>query len=630
MPRKLTTDDFLEKAKTKASPSLDLSLVEYVTARIPVDVICRKHDLVFAMNPNKILNGQNGCPDCSGKRLTTADFIRRAQGAHGKTKFNYSKTEYRKMGEKLSVICTKHDNEFHQIAQAHLNGFNGCHECNGQTKITPDDFVVRAERVFENKKFDYSERPEQFDSIHMRVHIRCIEHNEWFQQAAWSHLNGKIGCHECNPQASISKKKFFQRVSEVFSENKYDYSLLEFSNNGLASIRNRIISIICKEHGVFLQNVNNHIVGKEGCKECATRDRLTTVEEFIERSKSIHGTNKYSGYENLKLQHGLQGEVELECLEHGKFSYSIFHHLQGHEGCVPCRRVGTSKAEQSLYDYVCNLLPNYEVQRSNRGVLGQKELDIYIPEKHLAIEYNGVYWHSERFGKDKWYHYNKWAECKQQGIQLLTIWEDDYARNPELIKLMIAHKLVVSSVHRMPARKTTFEKVNQEDAANFLEKHHLQGSHKTSRHFGLRDSADNELIAVMSTRYSASKQELEIIRFATSMTVQGGFTKLLTNILKQPEFSDVGKVISYSHNDHSDGGLYENNGFERVHYGTPGYYYLRAGKINREHRLNYSPKRFREHTDLLYEEGLSERELATLNGLERVWDCGSSLWAKKL
>lgn len=296
--------------------------------------------------------------------------------------------------------------------------------------------------------------------------------------------------------------------------------------------------------------------------------------------------------------------------------------------CPSCAYTnGQSSAEKEIVEYVQSL--GFETA-PNRSILNGKELDIYIPERHFAIEYNGLYWHSEAMGKDKWYHYNKWKECKQQGIQLFTVWEDDYARNPDLIKRMIAYKMKLNTHEsvRMAARKTTFMRITAAETAIFLDRNHLQDTHHTSRHYGLKDRTDNRLVAVMSVRYSAKKKEVEISRFATEngFIVQGGFTKLLKNMVK--EYDDVDKIVSYSHNDHSDGGLYEQNGFGRMHSGTPGYHYVVNNE--RKHRLNYSPKRFKERHDLKFKEGLTERELADLNGLYRIWDCGSSLWEMSL
>ena len=72
-------------------------------------------------------------------------------------------------------------------------------------------------------------------------------------------------------------------------------------------------------------------------------------------------------------------------------------------------------------------------ETNNRTILGGKELDIYIPSKQIAIECNGIYWHSYD-NKPIKYHINKYTECLNKGIQLITIWEDWIIHKPEIVR----------------------------------------------------------------------------------------------------------------------------------------------------------------------------------------------------
>jgi hypothetical protein len=119
-----------------------------------------------------------------------------------------------------------------------------------------------------------------------------------------------------------------------------------------------------------------------------------------------------------------------------------------------------------------------------------------------------------------------------------------------------------------------------------------------------------------------TEQVVNLLRFATSETVVGGFTKLLQHMLT--ENPNVQKVITFSDNSISDGGLYQSNGFHHAADIPPDYMYLIGGV--RHHKFNYRLKRFREDPTLLYKPELSERELANLNGLDRIWDAGKVRW----
>lgn len=349
-------------------------------------------------------------------------------------------------------------------------------------------------------------------------------------------------------------------------------------------------------------------------------DLLTKFPELAEEWY----TEKNEGLGSHEVHHGTKLSYWWKCKTDSAHEWlaSVSNRTLLNSGCPHCnesRRVSAAESEITSYVESLGFAPVRD-----RKVLNGKELDIYIPERSFAIEYNGVYWHSEAQGKDRWYHYNKWSECREKGIQLLTVWEDDYIRNPELVKRMIAHKLSASAAMTTYARNTSFTTLHRDEASEFLNDHHIQGAHLTSRHYALRESADNEIVAVVSVTLKKSKTELEITRFTANRSVPGGFSKLMKNVLAQSECEHVKTVVTYSHNDHSWGQVYEHNGFTKIHDGLPGYFYVVNGV--REHRLNYSPKRFRERDDLFFEEGKTERELAEVNGLVRIWDSGSTRW----
>ena len=77
----------------------------------------------------------------------------------------------------------------------------------------------------------------------------------------------------------------------------------------------------------------------------------------------------------------------------------------------------------------------------NRKILHGKELDIFIPDKSLAIEFNGNLWHSEKFGKSKSYHLDKLNECNENGINLIQIFEDEYENHKDIVLSKIKHIL---------------------------------------------------------------------------------------------------------------------------------------------------------------------------------------------
>lgn len=124
-----------------------------------------------------------------------------------------------------------------------------------------------------------------------------------------------------------------------------------------------------------------------------------------------------------------------------------------------------SKGQDELTEWLRSVLGHDAVQSNRSGLLeGRKELDIYIPSMKTAIEYNGLYWHNEdNVGKSA--TYDKWKACKDKGIRLLTIWDDDWNYRKDLVKRTVKsillgptgnHDSFKSYVHPSEALARTF------------------------------------------------------------------------------------------------------------------------------------------------------------------------------
>ena len=293
-------------------------------------------------------------------------------------------------------------------------------------------------------------------------------------------------------------------------------------------------------------------------------------------------------------------------------------------GCPQCAAVTfVSKSEKEIADFIRS--QGLTVKTTERSILPKHEIDIYLPDQKIGVEFNGLYWHSEVW-KDPKYHYNKWLAAKEKGIQLIQIWEDEWKRNPEQIKAMLLHKLGVSNERRIFARKTYVELLKKNQVEGFLNRNHIQGFVAGSYYLGLLEQGTDELVSVLVLKKQndgSGIRTLDIVRYATSATVVGGFTKLISYADKHLEFD---RFITFSDHCVSDGGLYANNGFTADKELAPDYMYVVRNE--RKHKFGYRLKKFREDPSLLWQEGLTERELAKLNGLPRIWDAGKTRWVR--
>ena len=283
-------------------------------------------------------------------------------------------------------------------------------------------------------------------------------------------------------------------------------------------------------------------------------------------------------------------------------------------GCPHCAAASyVSRFEQEVDDYVLSL--GIQIETTVRRFSSIGELDILVPKLNVAIECQGVFWHSERF-RAKGAHAAKRAACEALGIRLIQVWEDDWADRRPVVERMLAHKLGVSTEPRIAARSTTARTVTAAEARKFLDTNHIQGFTGATHHLGLEHGGC--LVAVMSLKRTGKPGELRLERYATAAHVVGGQSKLVRHA--ERAISGWSHLITFADREVSDGSLYERTGWVRDGELAPDYKYLVRGR--RVHKFNYRLARFRDDPELEYVEGLSERELAVLNRLWRVWDSG--------
>jgi very-short-patch-repair endonuclease len=218
MSKKITTEEFIEKAREVHGNKYDYSKVDYVSNHTKVCIICPEHG-EFLQEPIAHLRGQN-CPICGRKiardKLSKGrdKFIEAAKLIHG-DRYDYSKVEYVNSDTKVTIICPIHG-EFEIQPKHHLSGC-GCQKCKRgenakKLTLTTEEFIEKARKVH-GDKYDYSKV--EYVNSHKKVCIICPIHGE-FMQAPNDHLNGR-GCRIC------SESKLEAKISNLLNENKIVY-----------------------------------------------------------------------------------------------------------------------------------------------------------------------------------------------------------------------------------------------------------------------------------------------------------------------------------------------------------------------------------------------------------------------
>ena len=317
--------------------------------------------------------------------------------------------------------------------------------------------------------------------------------------------------------------------------------------------------------------------------------------------------------------------VEKEYIIPGALYYN--RHINNTETCTKLLPIDDYKSKNtSIEIFIKQLLDKYNIQyiSNSRNIISPKEIDIYIPEKKIAIECNGIYWHSDQ-NKPQKYHYDKYKECQEKGIQLISVWEDQIINNPDIIISIILSKLGIYD-KRVYARKCKIIEVSSKECNEFLDRYHLQGKANSSIKLGLY--YNDELISVMTfgkgRKCLNSKANYELYRYCCKEGVQviGGATKLLKYFIKKykPE-----SIESFSSNDISNGDLYKHLEFEYVSE-SQSYWYVDK-EMNRYHRYKFTKYS-------LIKEGFdpdkTEFEIMDERGFYRIYDSGQSKWILKI
>ena len=602
MSKKITLDEFIKRAKEIHGDKYDYSKVVYKSLSEKVCIICPEHGEFWQL-PDKHLRG-SGCPKCSGRVSDISDIIAKFRKIHG-DKYDYSKVIYNSNKKKVCIICPEHG-EFWMTPSGHLSG-HSCPKCSG--KYMDTDFFIQKAKEVHGDRYDYSKTKYVRDKI--KVIITCPEHGD-FLQIPGSHLHG-CGCPYCGGSKKKTTELFIQESRKIHG-GKYDYSKVEYVNNHTK------VSIICPEHGEFWQTPREHLNGC-GCPECGLNSRRQkrriTNEKFLEKANYIHG-EKYL-YKDFKFSKE-KDKIKIICPKHGEFEQTVDSHLRDN-GCPICGK-SMSIAENEIYNFINTLLGENNVVKRERTIVSPNEIDVYIPSKKIGIEYNGLVWHSEKFRENTMYHLEKTEKCKENGIRLIQIFEDEYINHKDIVLSKIAHIIGMDSKkEKIYGRKCTVKEITGDEAKVFLNKNHIQGWVSSSIYFGA--FYNNSLVGVMTFKKEGKNKEWELNRCATDINYLccGVSGKLFNHFVKKYNPVKIKSFADRRWTVNEDNNLYLELGFIKDKYTKPDYrYYSPNNGLERIHKFNFRKQTLHKKYGLSLE--MTEKDMTEALGFYRIWDCG--------
>lgn len=616
MVTKLKQSDVIEQFSNTHRSKYDYSNVNYTGMLKPVHVVCHNHDEPFSFFPTPAnhIRG-SGCPKCSGNhKTTTEDFIKKAKEIHGDL-YDYSQVSYTNAHKKVTIICPVHG-DWEVKPNNHLNG-RGCGRC--ANSVLKEQSQLLAEFVdIHGDKYDYSKVV--YIGTEAPVDICCVAHNHWFEQSPKLHLRGH-GCPICADEARSLKKRI--TLEEVIKRSKavhgdtFDYSSVSITHNPLT------VTLTCAKGHTASYSFHAHL-NSGGCAVCSGYTK-GSVDNLLEKFKNKHGdVYDYS----LITEHAqTKDKVNIICKKHGVFEQEVSSHTTGC-GCPSCS-VRESKPEQDILDI---FLPHFpDTQRRVKSAIYPKELDIFVPSKNFAIEYNGLVFHSTHptFAENPIRrHKDKTDACKAKGIHLFHLYEDDWLMRPDVVKHTLKHLLGISE-NTVYARKTTIKQHKLSEVKDFYNKYHMQGApYQGSLIYALYDQ--DEMVACMtfskpsSERGNTESGRYELLRYACKYSVVGGASKLFKHFVKEHEPTSV---VSYSDDSMFSGKMYEVLGFKEVGKVEPDYKVI-DGKV-RKHKSAFRRSELIKRLGDKFDPELSERENCHNNGLYRIYNSGLTKWEWK-
>ena len=528
----------------------------------------------------------------------------------GRFSMPYLDNEFQTLYSEITIKCNRCGRIYKNPAILFLNSIDGNCHCIKQ-KITYTELVN--ETHLDDIVF--------FDGLKNRstdnVQRTCPKHGEYIASIS-SLLKGKTNCRKCalenlgkakKTSCEEFKTKFEATVfSKTITPHYVDYHKMSESMPFTCSI--------CGT--VFNRQPSNFFNGslKYPCPTCGKQQesekRRKTNEMFIQDMEKVYGKGKYKLVNDYKKS---SEQVEILCLECNRiFSIEANSFLQGH-GC-PYHNCNSSIKEKDLFTFIHNIAE--DAISNDRTILKGYELDIYVPSKKIAFEFDGIFWHNENC-KPNDYHLKKTIACEENGIRLFHIFEDEWINKKDIIKSMIKN-LLLKTEQKIYARNCSINYVDHSQGKKFMEKNHLQGWCPSQIMIGLY--YNDELVSLMSFGKSRhfignGKSDYELLRFCTKLNTQviGGASKLFNFFIKEHPNKEI---VSYADRRWSNGNLYEKLGFELYNKSKPNYYYV----VNNERKNRFNFRKSILMKKYNCPKDMSEREFCKQQKWYRIYDCG--------
>lgn len=377
----------------------------------------------------------------------------------------------------------------------------------------------------------------------------------------------------------ISEEEFIKRIKEIYN-NEYNY---------ISGYKNTSTKCLIRHNkcGYEWLITPKMLIGskKRGCPKCGnlSRGKYLLKDNYLNNIlKDSNTDNEYKWLEdykgNNKLKHLIKHNV---CNKEYFVRPNDFQ--QGYR-CPYCSRIKQESNEEQ--DFKNFIKSNYNKKIIENYRDGNKEIDIFIPDLKIGFEYNGFYWHCDRF-KDKYYHLNKLEYFNKKEIRVYFIDSIDWITKRKILENKILNILRISKGEKLSVKKCSIEyTISDEEEREFLNNNHIQGFSPSSFKIGLKYKEELVSIITFSKDRVNENNSIELLRYCTNLKyiIIGDFSKLLKYAIFyiKNNYKEIKSIITYVDRNLSDDCVYVLNGFVLDYISEPSYFYVKNNiKINR-------------------------------------------------
>lgn len=348
-----------------------------------------------------------------------------------------------------------------------------------------------------------------YSNLYDNLKLNDIIHVDVSNLSHGSHAIVKVVCDKCGTEKEMCYKEYIKYTKNNNGEYYCRPCNKDRREKTMEERYGEKYPMQCQKFKKKIIETNLNKYGKEwALQNCDIKDKLFQTNEkkygtkYISLNTEVRNKQTITRIKNIVKNIGYEfidydfneHKIKMKCPE-GHISdvkATLIYNRKNYNVivCPICNPVGFqhSAREKELLKFIEDNY-NGKILENDKSIINPYELDVYLPDLKLAIEFNGIFWHTIKF-KPENYHYDKFDLCKEKGIKLINIWEDDWINKKDAVKILILNNIQNIKISGQ------IKKVSIKEANQYLKKNHLLGNIKSDIRIGQYDD-NNELTSLI-------------------------------------------------------------------------------------------------------------------------------------